>query len=241
MSRFRTLWRLAAILAVAAGLPCAARADFMLSLTDVGANQTVYGSQFGGDYLYSGQVGSFSVAAAYGTSNAPGGINAIDQVGSFYITNTSKYTQTLTIEVSATGFNSPQSPPPLNIYDTVSGSVATGSVISGTFQGFADTNDSATPGVGTPGQLLSIQPTGASNSFDASGAVSGVFNPNGKTYSVSIIETLTVAAGTQLTITGGNVTVAMPAPTNMLLAIAGISVVGVWSQFRRKKAVAIAR
>lgn len=241
MIGLRRLLRFGVALAVAGILvaPAAVRADFMLSLAN--GSSTVYGSPSGPDgAVYSGLVGNFNVVIAYGSSNAPGGENALGQVGSIVITNTSNSTQTLTMEISATGFYSPQSPPPLNIYDTVSGSVATGSLIQGTFQGFADTTNSSTPGAGTAGQLINIGTYGASTSFAGNGAIGGVFSPNGATYSVSIIETLEVAANTTLTLTGGNVQVMMPAPTNLLLALAGTGVLSFWSFWRRKQAGAVA-
>jgi len=234
------LFQIAAIVAATfgiLGMPAAARADFQLTLTD-GTNTATYSStaanpNFVASPLAGVQIGQLAVSSM-AFSNSPGGANAIVGASTFTLYNQSASAQTFTISVLATGFNSPQSPPPLSLLDTVSGSIGNGTV-TGTFQGFADTSANATAGSGTAGQLLNFSASGSSQSFSVSGSADNVFSPDGSTYSLSLVETVTLSGGAIFTVTTGNVSAVMPAPSSVLLLLSSLPVLGsVWASRRRK-------
>jgi hypothetical protein len=220
-----------------------ARADILLNLTDTttgGSTGNLGGA--GNSVSYSGAVGDFSVSIAEGSSNSPGGpYKALTQQGTVTITNNGASAETLQILVSANGFTSPQSPPPLNVSDTVSGSVLTGTLTNGSAQGFADASNTL-GGEGFAGAALSFGPTtgGTNNaSFSQSGVVDG-FSPNGSPYSLTFIETFTLSAGGSITVTGGNVEAVVPEPANMMAALSAVPFLALGAWLRRRKQVAIA-
>jgi len=225
------------VVATVLAAPTQSQAAFRLTLTDTngpGVPVVVTGPDAAGA-SYTGSVGDFSIVIAFGASNSPGSANAMTQVGSIIITNTSGTAQTLTIEATAQNFNSPQSPPPLVMADTVSGSVLSGSLITGTFQGFADASN-AQGGHGFAGQLLTFGPKGAGSSFAKDGILGG-FSPDGATYSMTVFESFTLSGGGTLTLTGGNAQLtAVPAPAGIVLMLTSLPVVmGYWASRRRKE------
>lgn len=241
MIRF-TKWPLwVAVLAGAFMLGTAnpARADMQLQLIEGTSTTTASSTSNAGPVLYNGNVGSdFTVTIAYGDSNSPGGLSALAEESTTKITNNSSNDATITIQVSAQGFNSPESPPPLTVLDTVSGSVLTGGLVSGTAQGFADSTN-ALFGTGFASTLLKFGPNGPSTSFAQNGAVGG-FSPDGKTYSLTFTETFTLAGHTTITLSGGNVQAVVPEPTSMLAAISAMPFLALGAWLRRRRQVAIA-
>ncbi len=183
---------------------------------------------------FSGTIGDFTIAAAFGSSNAPGGSNALTQLAAFSVTNNDSSTaHVLHISVSATGFTSPQSPPPLNLLDTVSGSVVNGDV-TGDFQGYADASD-VLFGKGFASSDLTFSTVGSSKSFSADGGKGG-FSPDGNTYSESIFANYSLSGGSSLTVTGGNTqTIPTPAPAGAVLALTGLPLLGIGGWLRRRK------
>src|SRR6185312_1342302 len=219
MDRFFQIAAACAVTLGMIGMPAAVRADFTLTLSD-GMSTTTYNSvaanpNFVATPLAGVQIGQLAVSSM-AFSNSPGGANAIVSASSFTLYNQSASAQTFTISVLATGFTSPQSPPPLSLLDTVSGTIGNGTV-TGTFQGFADTSPNATAGSGTAGQLLNFSASGSSQAFSVSGSADKVFSPEGSTYSLSLVETVTLSGGAQFTGTVGNVQAIMPAPSSVLL------------------------
>jgi len=233
MIRFRKLVPLAVLVGAAMlGAPPAAHASLELVLTSGGSTVTKSDPNSGGNVSYTGAVGSFNVQVAYGDSNSPGGLSALTEAGSIKITNTSSSQQTITIVVSAQDFQSPSSPPAMDVLDTVSGSVATGSLLSGTAQGFADASNTLF-GTGFASTLLTFGPNGKSTSFAQSGDVNGFFNSGA--YSLTFTETFTLAGNSSLTLTGGNVQTVVPAPAGVVLALTGLPLLGVGGWLRRRK------
>lgn len=246
MMRRRVLLVLAVIGVVAmAGLASAARADFELTLqvsngTTQGTKVTIDVPADSGPATYSGTIGLngatgaqvFDIFLSVGTSNSPGGMNAISNLSNVLITNETNSIYSLAIGVSAQGFDSPESPPPLTVQDTISGSVMTGTV-TGTAQGFADATNTLF-GKGFAGSVLGISATVGGSSFSQTGSAYG-FSPNGATYSETLIENLTFSGGAAVTVTGGNVEVLTPAPSAAVLVCAGAPFLGIWSYRRARR------
>jgi len=223
---------LAGAVLVSTGSP--ARASIDLTLTEGSSTVSRSNPDSGGSVSYSGAVGSdFSVLIAYGDSNSPGGQTALTQAGSIVITNNSSSAATITITVSAQDFTSPVSPS-LQVLDTVSGSVATGSLISGSAQGFADSSN-ALFGEGFASTLLQFGPNSSGTSFSVNGNVGG-FN-SGPKYSLTFTETFTLAGNSSLTLTGGNVQTALPEPTSLMAAFTAVPFLGLGAWLRRRKLV----
>ena len=233
MNRLRkSLW--VAALAVVLGTASSAQASLELVLTSGASTVTKSDPNSGGSVNYSGAVGNFSVVFAYGDSNSPGGQTALTEEGSIKITNNSSSAETITIVVSAQDFTSPHSPPAMDVLDTVSGTVATGSLISGSAQGFADASNTLF-GTGFASTKLTFGPNGPSTSFSQNGDVNGFM---GSKYSLTFTETFTVAGGTSLTLTGGNVQTVVPAPAGLVLALTGFPMLGFAGLLRRRRKLA---
>jgi len=238
--RIRNLLSVAAAALVGAavlGSPTRADAAFELRLSeDGGAPIVVNVPSSTGPAIYSGLVGSdFLISLSVGTSNSPGGLNGLVQDANITIQNLSGSSHVLHISASAQDFTSPNSPPPLYLLDTVSGTLVNGSV-SGNFQGFADASN-ALFGTGFAGQNLLFSAAGLSQSISGNGSAFG-FSPNGNPYSISIFANFTIGGGSLLTLTGGNAqTAAAPAPAALVLALTGLPVFGVAGWIRRRRAV----
>jgi hypothetical protein len=240
MIRFARLLPLAAVIAgiVMFGTAGPARASIELVLTDVSTSSTVNGTPISSNAaMYSGAVGNFSVDISVGSSNSPGtNYRGITQEGTVQITNNGSTTETLSILVSANGFTSPMSPPPLYVTDTVSGSVASGTM-SGTAQGFTSYSNNL-GAEDFASSLLTFGPTPGGQSFSQNGSVYG-FSPT-SAYSMTFVETFTLSAGGTITLTGGNVETIMPEPSSMMAALAAMPFLAMGAWLRRRKQVAIA-
>lgn len=227
-------WVAAVAVAVLLGTAGTARATIELDLASGSSTVTKSDPNSGGSVSYTGAVGNFSVVMAYGDSNSPGGQSALAEAGSITLTNNSSSAQTITIKVSAQDFTAPVNPA-LEVTDTVSGSVAKGSVVSVTAQGYADSSNTLF-GQGFASTQLNLGTYGNGTSFSANG-VAGSFN-SGSKYSLTFIETITLAGNSSVTLTGGNVQAMLPEPTSMMAAFTAMPFLGlgVWMR-RRKQAV----
>jgi hypothetical protein len=185
----------------------------------------------------SGAGSTFNVFLSVGTSNSPGTpAQALAQQGSFSIQNLDNLNgHTLHISVSAQGFTAPQSPPPLDVLDAFSGTLANGS-IGGDFYGTADaTNALFGTGFDQPGLHGTYSASGLSQKVGFNGRVSG-FSPNGNTYSLSVFADMNFGAGSLFTGDAANVqTVPTPAPAGVVLALTGLPCVGLGAWLRRRK------
>jgi len=220
-----------------------AQASLMLKLQlDGGTVITITNPSSTGPAAYSGGVsltganttGDYvNVVISIASSNSPGGTNGLEQEASVFVTAVygSGTSHTLHISSSAQGFTTPNSPPPLFVLDSASGTQNNGTT-SGTFQGYADATN-ALFGTGFAGQKLTFSVNGLSQSWSANGSVGG-FSPNGSTYSLSTFETLTMTGGTSLTLTGGDVQTVVPAPAGLALVLTGLPVLGIGGWLRRR-------
>jgi hypothetical protein len=191
-----------------------------------------------GGFGLSGKGGSdFNIALAWANSNSPGStLQGVANQANVFVVNNTGSEHTLHINVSAQGFTSPTSPPPLNVLDTVSGSGISGSV-SGDFQGFADATN-ALFGTGFASSDLIFNWNGQSQSTAVNGSQYG-FSPDANQYSLSIFGNFTFGANASVTLTGGNVqTVPTPTPAGLALVLAGLPILGLRYLRRRRPAVA---
>ncbi len=195
-----------------------------------------------------GGLGLFKVWMTYGRSNAPGDTQALVKQGSAGISalwTDPAQTHTLTIFVSATGFTSPQSPPPL-ILATSSAIDETSGFTKATFTSYADARNGLFGGVRTDGSLspMSTSVTYSVSGQQGAGADSSRsdFEPNGLTYSLSNAGAYEMTAGTSINIVGSSTTAtspnppAMPAPAGLVLALTGAPVLGLGYWLRRRRA-----
>jgi hypothetical protein len=233
-----------AILAVLSGLvlltaPTSVRADniFINIQVDNGGVLSLSGNN---TQFFSGNVGTgtnaagnlLSVLFGYG-NRTQGNTQSLAEEGALGIVNLDNTAHVLHIGVSATGFTSPVSPPPLNVLDTVSGSVANGNV-SGLFQGFADANNTVFgKGFTDPNLNLTIPTTGSGQSFAVDGFAAG-FSTTPNAYSLTLFADITLSAGGSITLTGGNVQAAMPAPPALVLVLTGLPCAGLIFLRRRR-------
>jgi len=227
--------------ATIAGAAVHAHAALVLQLQeDSGTVVTVSVPVNSGPAMFTGTIGTggsggtdFTVVLSIGTSNSPGTPgSALTQESNILITNNTGSTHTLHINVSAQGFTSPNSPPPLVLMDTVSGTLVNGSV-SGSLQGFADATNTLF-GTGTPAPKLTFSASGLSKSFSVDGHAAG-FSPDGNTYSLSLFADYTLGGGSSLTLTGGNVqAVPTPEPATVVMALSGLGLFGA-SRLRRSR------
>jgi hypothetical protein len=195
-----------------------------------------------GSVNFSGDVGTgagasgsiFSIDSLNAKRNE-GGLHSLTQGNSFTITNNDTVnSHILHISISAVGFVSPNSPPPLQVLDSVSGTLDSGHV-KGNVQGFTDaTNAQFGTGFSASSLTLPFEVSGLSQSYAKNGSAPG-FSPNGAAYSMSIFEDITFDPGTSYTATGGNVqTLATPAPAGIALVLAGLPCVGLTVLRRRR-------
>src|SRR5262249_47674260 len=121
-TRFRkSLWMAALVGAALLGTATHARANLELQLqSDSGTVVKVNVPANTGPAIFSGTIGAggaggtdFSVMISVGSSNSPGTQTGFTQEATVTIQNITGATHTLHINVSAQGFTSPNSPPPL--------------------------------------------------------------------------------------------------------------------------------
>lgn len=198
-------------------------------------------------------IGNISVTDAGGTSNSPGtsggaeSSEGVSNFGNIAISNTGSTPVTLTIIISATGFTEP-STAPLNLFDTVSGTVQ-GGTVSGTAVGYVDTNNTlygaAPEGSPLPGSTSSTFIAGQTlsfstppQSFSDSGTI--LLTSNLPTpYSITFVETLTLSGEGSLIVTGGDAQVTpTPEPATMMAAFTAIPFLGLGAWMRRRKKAA---
>jgi hypothetical protein len=179
-------------------------------------------------------VGLFNVLVSVGTSNSPGGQQAlVTQSNNAISTLYSSGTHTLTVYVSSAGFTSPQSPPP-----TVLGNASSITENSGhtsvVFTSYADKNNAmfGMSGSSVASTSVAYSVTGQQGTGTESFTS---FSPNGNTYSLTNEGDYTMAAGTSLTVVSGNTTVTpTPAPTGAVLALTGLPCLGFAVWLRRR-------
>jgi hypothetical protein len=223
---------LSGAIVLAATTPARADNIIMNIQEDSGSVKTISGTN---SVNFNGTWADFTIGSAFGNKNQ-GTFKSLTQQGAFSVTNNDSVKHTLHISVTGLDFTSPNSPPPLLVLDTVSGSLLNGHV-KGTFQGFADALNTAF-GTGFASSLLSFDVSGLSQSFSANGAKAG-FSPNGAAYSLTLFIDIEFDAGTSITVDGGNVQTVVPAPAGIVLILAGMPFVGLGCFLRRRRPVQV--
>jgi hypothetical protein len=147
--------------------------------------------------------------------------------------------QVLKVDLSAINVNAPAVPAALSMLSTLSGTFTSGSAPGSTLELQAWVNGSNTPFTpsGPPNTDSGAQtiPTGTVTNTSA-GFVTGT----GGMYAVDVVLTWTIPAGTTGTVAlsplgSTNVTAAAPAPSNLVLGLASLPVLGAISWARRRK------
>jgi len=219
----------------------ASRADLALTLYETGGVPVVVDVPANtGPAIFSGTIGpggaggtDFSIFLSVATSNSPGGATAMGNLATITIMNLTAGALDLHIDMSAQGFTSPQSPPPLNVFDTLSGTLVSGSVTA-SLQGFADATNTLF-GTGFASTPLSQTVSGTAKSLKQDGVVNG-FSPGGATYSLTIKSDYLLSGGGVLTLTGGNVQVqAVPEPMTLASGVMGLGLFGGAGWLRRRR------
>lgn len=212
--------------------------------TNSWVSQSLTGSTTGsfsyssGKITFNGTVGDFSTLFSYASSNSPGTTYLADaNNGNDFVTNNATSNQSLTVEVSATGFTSPNSPPPLPVKDTITASMISGTG-SATAQGYADATD-ALGGTGFASSPLSISSIPQTTSASDNGGTYG-FSPNGAAYSLTFTSTFALSGNGQLNVLGGGVSTAVPEPASMMAALSAVPFLALGAWMRCRKQVAIA-
>ncbi len=182
-----------------------------------------------------GTTGGFAVSATIADSNSPGANNiASIDLSSLSIKNKTGITgnSTLTITSGDTGFTQPTSPPAVLLASTISATAAGTNSHSATvtFNSYLDTtNQQFGEGQGTPTIALGPITAGNSASGNSLAYLSGTPIP----YSLTEVETVTLANGDKLTDGSSGTTATAPAPTGLSLALSGLPVLGVFYLRRR--------
>ena len=191
-------------LAVWNGLACPAEGAFVLRMRQgTGAWQTFTETSPGFIVLSNTAVGDFRISLTVATSNVPGSPNqSLVAIANSRLRNIGSQTQTLEIQVSATHFTSPQSPPPLMLKSAAGGYVTSGT-LHARYTSYADEGN-VLFGTGFATDTLSFdaQGGGFGSLFGGSTERFG-FNPDGQPYSISNTGIYILSGGGEVTLTGG--------------------------------------
>ena len=227
------------------GASSAARADIILTLTDVGnpsgsfsgtiatgsptdnggagISSTPFTGQFG-DFLYSNALAGESQSLT-----SPVIAQAIES--SLDITNTTGSTKTLMITIQATNFTAPMTPPNLSLVSSFSGTDTLGTG-SASFQSSVGTLGANSPGVQT------LSPVGFSFSNTDFGSVSSLSAP----YSIFETLTLTLVAGEQINYTARtDIAGSVPEPAAMVITATGLPLLVMFMALHSRRRRAMAR
>src|SRR5262245_23021568 len=195
----KNLLSLAALAAIALGVPATARATFQLALQQAGVNAgaiTVVAttSDFNPVGIsFSGTYGDFSVSVQGGSSTNAAALSSLLS-STTNVTNSNLLTggtHTLSLWVTQTNYNLPVGSQ-LNVESGMGGSINNGTLgLTGIFQAFADTNNGAFTNSFTNG----LQNASATGSTYDTGSANGVFNRGNPSYSLTSVANFTVSAG----------------------------------------------
>jgi len=234
-------WGVGLILAIAVLMlrPAPASAYIEIDYSIDGGART-YGNSSSGALVGFAQTnlgGLFDLSTSFAWSNTPGSpFQAyIDQSDTWITTDYTTGQHTLTIYVSATGFTSPSSPPPVNLGIT-STTDEQGGGVAVTFQGFADPTNTlfGMSGTSTPGTGNTYTASGQAG-IGSGGPLTTTFNldpgPNG--YSLTDVISMKIDGGTDITNTASNLTVVTPAPAGIVLAASGLPLLALGCLRRR--------
>ena len=241
MFRFKKWLPPAMGLAVAVALSAAApvRADIELEIL-VGTS-VVYNS---GDvnatsFANSGSADGITWQFSGGVTSSPNGGYpniALDQ-STFQLSNTSRSTQTVTVEFSANNFTTPTTPPPLYISSASSVAGGTGS-LSVNFNSYIGNNtllDTSGPSSGAV--VYSESGQYGAGGGPAVGTVVQMLPQN--PFSVTSVGTYTLGNGATVNNIGGNTELtSLPEPASIVTAFAAMPFLGLGAWLRRRKQAA---
>ncbi len=257
MSRFKFLPFLAAMLTgvVMVGASQQARADFIIRATDLDSTNAVVAdvtttglsaANGSGSLVFANAVGNFTITLVTNIATTGTGFTAASQtVNITYTGPTGASSDTLIIEVLGNDFSNPTSPPNASITSNASPStdgleVSSVTMTSGVLSG-------TVTALGAAGTTLGGQ-FGETTGTGTMGAASSVLMPNpvtGASFPIpsspfSFYQTYTFS-GFNSTNEAGSLsagsTVSSPAPAALVLAAAGLPMLGGYGWLRRRKAV----
>lgn len=231
VKRLGTMAFLAAALVFAAPPP--AWADFELKIIEDGSVKATFMSATNTVSATNGTYGDFTITGLSYIANRPGGTIGRVSGGTIDVSGTGAHT--LTIEVSATDFTKPSGPGGF-LGNAVGGTLVSGANITGDATGYVDRGNSifGTGDVATPTATFDSS-TSPSGSFSADTHVGG-FNLS-IPYSLTQVLDFKTQGSTEFNATS-NVTVAVPAPGALVLALTGLPFVGLgW--WRRRRTVGV--
>jgi hypothetical protein len=182
--------------------------------------------------------GDFNVLFTIGTTNTPGGTQAlVTQSNNAVSTLYSSGTHTLKVYVSSTGFTAPSIPS--EILGTASSITENGGHTDVTFKSVVDQNNTLFGGVAGVG--AGDNTTSNSVTYSANGQAGGgtsTFTPftlSSTPYALTNEGDYKMDAGTSLTVVSGNTTVSpVPAPAGIVLALTGLPCLGIAGWLRRR-------
>jgi len=224
------LARAAVTLSVAAGALVAsastANAALMVTMTDTTGPGAPYVASTAGNFLFVGPaqiVGDFLVGAQTSLANVPGGTAGLLNSTNLVVTNQSATTQTLTIDVVASGFTLPAGPR-LSLIGSASQSNV--EAAPGTVAHVGSVFDAG--GLATSSCVL----TANALSDNCDGATS-LFVRTDATYNLRSLLTFTLAAGDSINVTSNVIVRQVPEPATM--ALLGLGLLGTGFVRRRRQ------
>ena len=150
-----------------------------------------------------------------------------------FLTNTSTSSQTITIAAATNGFTSPNAPPPITDSFTYTLNETTGATTASSYKACVDPLNGLTAPTGTCGSPTPLVVAGVvSNASSTGQIVLTSLGPN--PFSLNQQITLTLAAGTSVTLTASQTLTQVPEPASIVLL--GSLLVGLTTLFRKKVA-----
>jgi len=166
-------------------------------------------------------------------------VTAYISQGQTSIRNNSGSAQTITITVTSgggaheEGFSAPQSPPPLNLLSTASGTPGSGATVTGTFKSWGDASD-VEFGHGKAAPVININAT-----VSYANTTTTSFSPN-TMYSLTDEAVYTITGGKSTDASGQTDIFPTPAPAGLVLSLTGLPLFGLGVWLRRRSKLQIA-
>lgn len=216
--------------------PPPARAGFEVTFTDVNTGQTYSQTGTGSITVTNLTVGNFYINLSAATTNSPGATSgAYVTILNSDVLNTSSTTDTLKVAVSATGFSTPGGVG-VELINTVSGTIASGTVSNGNFTSYVDTSNTL---FGTSGATVFSTPAVTFSGTGPTSFSGTTVNNNivtvGSNYSITAVGSYTTTGGSEILFSGGEGETVVPAPSGLTLALSGFPLLGFGGWFWGRK------